>query len=269
MFLIIPFLLGSKSILFLGDSTVRHQFHVFCGNVPHTTLPSHIKKVECSRDGVHAAMPAQNLGGRLGYSDWALSDVKSKFRITADFDKARKVLMDFIVKTMGTNFTHVYFNGGLHILHLEPVRHWKYEEWRNAETMVLEFVLALKARFRKSRLIYMTSHDICSSKLNHAYRSTLESIEANRSQMCNRKHALYPQWATEAECAEGLMNGPGIRALNLRSLRVLPPDVTVNDCYSITSGWCNATNDGRHYAAHVIEKEVEALLGLVRLMFPL
>ena len=97
-------------------------------------------------------MPALNLGGHIGYSDWALSDVKQRFKLNDKgpaLIKARETLMKYIANVMGMNFTHVYFNGGLHTLHLEPTRLWTgHDAWKNAENMIQDFIFPLKSNFQ-------------------------------------------------------------------------------------------------------------------------
>lgn len=258
MFCLVPIVMGTR-VLFLGDSTVRHQFHVFCGNAPSRAADKGTQQIVCERNGISAVMPAHHLGGpgaKGGYSDWALSNVKSG--LFKDFEATQEALMDSIVDITGINFTHVYFNGGLHALHIEPERRWRYEEWRNAETLVTGFISALKRHFEDIAVIYMTSHHVCTAKFTPREKAAMK----NGAKSCTLPQ--FPLWAVEPQCREGLMDNNGIRALNIRTLRALPAGVTVNDCYSITAGWCNATRDGVHYAKHVIEREVRSLLELLR-----
>jgi hypothetical protein len=167
----------------------------------------------------------------------------------------------------------VYFNGGLHYLHLIPHRQWDnnlnnnrgYYNWKNAEQLINNFV----NKNKQYRLIYMTSHSICDEKYNGSYKKAIQAIQQDATTFAKRC-AVWLQKAhdrlsnTMEDCTIGTFNRVGVQHLNSRILSSLGDDVGIVDAFALTDNKCNFTKDGRHYSESIVDAELAELLQIIK-----
>lgn len=160
----------------------------------------------------------------------------------------------------------IYFNGGLHLLHLMPARKWdEYEQWRHAEQLFATFLDT--ASTYGAELVFMTSHAICEDKFRGAWAVEMfelrqDPADASATRTCAEwltiAKGLSVQAATE-ECEEGTFTLAGTRALDARLRRTWGDwlagrggkqqvKAACVDSFALTEGQCALTEDGRHYA---------------------
>jgi len=236
---------AKKTIYMFGDSTMqRFQFPVICEMVAAARIPTPSPFKMCRSSNFTIVSTKQ-------YSSWGTSLFEND-------------IIDVAMKSTHTVPDFVYFNGGLHYLHLMPVRDWDnslnnfkgYFNWKNAENIVNNFVNQNK----QHNLIYMTSHSICENKFHSVYRDAVQAIEQNPEQIAKK---CYNSTNSLNDCMNGTFNRAGVQRLNARVLSVLG-DVDVVDAFSITDNQCAHTNDGRHYSQNLVKEEVQELLKIVQ-----
>ena len=184
----------------------------------------------------------------------------------------------------------VYFNGGLHYLHLLPFRKWGiinswniargFQLWLNAETIVNKFVNETRESIPlNAKIIYMTSHSICDKKYTGDYAKAVSEIKNDPelfAQPC--VDFLTSQFKIQKTksvqyCMNATFNRRGIKLLNERIINSLDKNVYILDAFNLSDNQCNHTKigDGRHYDAYIVQKELQNLVNnclVFSLQFP-
>ena len=249
-----------QTIYMFGDSTIiRHQFPQLC-----SYLSTKVRAINdsglvmCESDKFNLTIVSTK-----SYSSWAQVDMQNKH----DF-------VQFVANKTKTNPNFIYFNGGLHILHLIPYRTWNhgiangYLSWKNAENVSLAFTQRMQKQSNAS-LIFMTSHSICDSKFNGDYQTAVQAIHKNATafsmncaQWLVKTHNVTLQTAM-IDCANGVFTRFGINLLNQRVVKALPKTMKIVDSFAITDNECEHTNDARHYDEFIVSQELKELFRVI------
>jgi len=242
-----------KTVYMLGDSTMitSKQFPLFCNYQKAKIILSDDEFKWCRSKDFHIISTKK-------YSDLG--------HIQPDFVK----YMSNKTKTIPDV---VYFNGGLHYLHLLPFRKWlMFQKWINAETIVHNFVNETREFLpRKAKLIYMTSHSICDKKYIGDYAKAVSEIKNDPvlfAQSCveflERKFKIQKTKGVQY-CMDATFNHRGIKLLNERIVKSLDKNVYILDAFNLTDNQCKHTKigDGRHYDAYIVQKELRNLVNVI------
>lgn len=173
----------------------------------------------------------------------------------------------------------LYFNGGMHLLHMMPYRVWyAYPQWLNYEATLNSFLQHPIVR-DVPKLAFMTSHWICEEKYVGDYAQVINAIQHDPDeavQSCTEyitaQYELHA-YATAAasmhtltsspdaavvkqQCKDSFLVSDGIKKVNDRAVSAIKQQskqVGVVDCFAITKDQCEYTTfgDGRHYSAEI------------------
>ena len=249
---------ANKTIYMFGDSTIiTYQYPQLCKALSAVQTELNETFTTC-----YSSKYNLTIVSTLDYSSWD----KPIFDQT-DF-------IEWTSKITNTEPDVIYFNGGLHDLHLMPYRSWNevgngYKNWKNAEDIVGKFVKRIKHQ-TNALIVFMTAHSICDRKFNDDYKIAFDDIAKNEtliSQNCAKwlvNAYSLTLWDATHECIDGVFTRNGIKKLNARILNVLPKEVRVVNAFKITDSQCNHTRDARHYDSFIINKELKELFRVIR-----
>ena len=247
-----------KTVYMLGDSTMisSKQFPLFCDNQKAKIILSDNEFKWCHSKDFHIISTKK-------YSDWGHINGQTDF--VKYMSNKTKTIPDV-----------VYFNGGLHYLHLLPFRKWGiinswniargFQLWLNAETIVNKFVNETRESIPlNAKIIYMTSHSICDKKYTGDYAKAVSEIKNDPelfAQPC--VDFLTSQFKIQKTksvqyCMNATFNRRGIKLLNERIINSLDKNVYILDAFNLSDNQCNHTKigDGRHYDAYIVQKELQ------------
>jgi hypothetical protein len=180
----------------------------------------------------------------------------------------------------------LYFDGGMHFLHMMPYRVWvEYPQWLNYEAILNSFLQHPIVR-GVPKLAFMTSHWICEEKYVGDYAQVINVIQhdpdeavqscteyitdkfatkeskGNDATAAASMHTLTSSADAAAvasfdggpkqQCKDSFLVSDGIKKLNDRAVSAIKQQskqVGVVDCFTITKDQCEYTDsgDGRHY----------------------
>jgi hypothetical protein len=186
----------------------------------------------------------------------------------------------------------VYFNGGLHLLHLAPALPWGSGHrhiWEDAEHILgqfLDFVWAMTPK-----IMMMANHAVCEEDFTglwkdmidllhqnpqHAASLCVDSVWEESLHMCSldQSYCHFPLNDTIFdECARSTLTHHGMMILNGRLNVVWDKWVLdhqekggvfrINDAFGITDHKCLMSKDGRHYL-NFVDSEIRNLLQFVK-----
>ena len=244
-----------KTVYMLGDSTMisNEQFPLFCNKQKAKIILSDDEFKWCRSKDFHIISTKK-------YSDWGHIHKQTDF--VKYMSNKTKTIPDV-----------VYFNGGLHYLHLIPYRNWGvFGLWLNAETIVNKFVNETGEFIpHNAKIIYMTSHSICDKKYTGDYAKAVSEIKNDPelfAQSCAEfitSHFKIQKTKRVQYCMNGTFNRRGIKLLNERIINSLEKNVYILDAFNLTDNQCNHTRigDGRHYDAYIVQRELQNLLNFI------
>lgn len=257
-----------KSILFVGDSTMRAQFYSMCRG-PVRNSDGHF--LWCSLNGANVYFMGWSLGTGEGHL-FALNE-----SVYQGPNVAARVLED--LTGMRPEILYANFMG-MHQLHLMPVRGWQLPSDRfhyTAEHICQTFANAFRAGVKK--LVLMSSHKVCEEK----YTGSWKTIAGDRF----KTHCVCNEWVNhgcpgievgdgwgpcpscgsdmKTLCVQSTFTFDGANhlaeverdAVHMCQAQGIP--LKLVDANMITDGaGCGSTHDGRHYVPKVVHQEVEA-----------
>lgn len=277
--------LQNRMVLMIGDSSLRNQFMQLARvglSFPRATpvaeavatsmyrgafsLPGSIRQPERpdSSNGFWGGFPwliaSTPANATLMYAKvWGcphLGDVMKRMKSTALHHRQR-------TGYGGWPPHAVYWNFGLHLLHVFPARPVPTMSIRcalNYEELVASSARVLRAEVPAARLVYRTTNAVCdrrfdgpwavAARAHHCASSArMGSCSGERlarvRQGCRRRYNM-----TRSQCADTFMDERNTRAQSQAARVVLathPARVQVLDVFTLTTGRCDATVDGRHY----------------------
>ena len=249
-----------KFIVFWGDSTVRFNFKFWVEllNTELTELPDFSMKT--MRANMSSYVPGNmtrpappdptqyfvwHANGTLGGHAVTLLFVGGG--IFVDIELAPQVLkmMDSAPYNLDLEkkATMVMVgSGGLHHMHLQPIREWENpDKWRHLEARLHTSLDGLQAWLPRATLMYFTIHSMCDHLL----------IEEGWPAAANRYNSGKGE-CEGARCMEATFNRKGAMHWYSREMSVLRKEGHaerwgVVDAFKMTDGQCWATSDGRHF----------------------
>eukprot|EP00521_Asterionellopsis_glacialis_P009051 CAMPEP_0195282052 /NCGR_PEP_ID=MMETSP0707-20130614/1102_1 /TAXON_ID=33640 /ORGANISM="Asterionellopsis glacialis, Strain CCMP134" /LENGTH=358 /DNA_ID=CAMNT_0040341003 /DNA_START=80 /DNA_END=1156 /DNA_ORIENTATION=+ len=269
--------LHGQTIYMLGDSTMRGQFRELCNKWTPNRIINDIRLIE----PINPDDPEEDLirmcSNKMGttilfrYQTWfqpgSVGLMETKFRnfLAGSSDSSKPSV--------------IYFNGGLHLLHLYPYYGFRllWPVYKNIERHAIQFVRNAKLLAPDAVVVYMNSHDICEDKYKAGWATAVRNLKNNPMSVANpcaehlkRKYNVKRRFATKA-CLNSTFTSDGVRNLNGRIERAIASVVQKDnigkvgcvDAFAITEGRCEDTIDGRHYQRRV-PQELNSLAMVVQ-----
>lgn len=237
----------AKVLYMIGDSTMRMQFVELCeafGNAQIATA-----RVD------NVPMRSCSISLPFNYSLLVLSSASNSDDFTLRAWTSHTVMSE--LQLAGFAPDAIYFNAGLHYLHLFPCWPWNYNSWhtwKNIESYTTSFLDSMSAT--GSELVLMTSHSICEEKYNKDCALAVTAIRKDPVKAA--KPCVDAGNFTLEDCMHGQLVRDGVKRLNGRIKGAVKTwqarthgfrIVREVDAFQITDHKCNFTGsgDGRHY----------------------
>ena len=171
--------------------------------------------------------------------------------------------------------TAIYFNSGLHLLHMIPASEWYTancaEHWISFEDDLESVVNMYTETAPNATIALMTTHEICEEKFfgNYAHIRDLchdDSYEAAK-QCIERmpESSDLPKENVTQLCQDAFATRKGSHFLYDRTIAAVKRfiyAIRVVDAFQITSGNCDLSSDGRHYNL-MVAQELRALFAQI------
>jgi len=169
-----------------------------------------------------------------------------------------------------TEATATLFNFGLHCLHVHPYRSCVddhpslYQDCGNYADTFATVADLIHTRAPKSKMVWKTTSHVCPSKFEAELRDGLLAWHYDEAEAsaANTEGSVFedicekdcPQFAEGSgrRCEDELFNDVGVKYqhdVSMKAVGKLDYDVSVLDAWEATTGLCDETLDGKHYAS--------------------
>uniref|UniRef100_A0A7S1RBT6 Uncharacterized protein n=1 Tax=Alexandrium catenella TaxID=2925 RepID=A0A7S1RBT6_ALECA len=234
---------GRLVLYLVGDSLVMGQFYGLCklatGELPDQTTPHPEYAMSCQSAELYAIF-LWSPGYNASVARWLVTEHPPP--------------------------DVVYFDGGVHLLHLHPGRPMQadmFERLLHFQERLQSFVLAWSAAAPGARLSVMPPNAICPEKFFGRWRKIAEDPHRSAKLCADDMLAggAAPQEAVASICERFPFTDVGARniqqAIN-QAVQGLPmpakEKTLVVDQHALTTGHCSQTCDGRHYKPLVLRQ---------------
>lgn len=260
---------GSRlSVAIVGDSLLRQQFDVLCAALTTPAMPAANNSTSgrvCSALNVTLVYAPSTCGGM-------------------------KALDTVLRHTNGSRLDVLYFDAGLHLLHLGSARPFEsiVPTPENMYTMVHTLLTAARNRLGVRQTILFQSHAICTSLFIGDYARAVASLTSDDpdrlANECMRNVKEEKRYITVAMkprvvkgitlseaatvCRRALFTSDGVRYINAlvtNATLAFEPAADLIDGFKITNNacWASKPGDGRHYPA-LLPAEARLLIEKLR-----